>query len=102
MTTYKVSDLTGALLDAAVALAEGMTVVEIHDPDVDDRGRVCEGVRVAGHPACRGTVLYSPTMDYRDGRDIIKREGIVAATLVAGLRAYVASKFGDTIDLDMP
>ena len=103
----KVSDLAGAALDYAVALAEGC---------------------VYGLP---GTIhAFSPSTNWSQGGPIIARENIVlnpqyptwASTmrhavstpntlsliyngptpLIAAMRCYVASKFGDTINLEEP
>jgi hypothetical protein len=111
---YKVSELEGALLDAAVAKAEGIEVVET-GPSLtrwsQDRG------------CWRG---WNPSTDWRDGGPLIERERIkllppqadrgrwlaecfqgkphfgwaeADAPLIAAMRAYVASKLGDEVEL---
>jgi hypothetical protein len=109
----KVSELTGAALDWAVALIEypewkeqGYLEVFPHDLSFDD-----------------GTT-YTPSTDWSQGGPIIEREGISVATddvepwcgfieddetntlffsgptpLIAAMRCYVASKMGDEIEL---
>ncbi len=95
---YKVSELRGAPLDAAVAKAEGTSLPH-------------------GSPRA-----YRPSMNWRQGGPIIEREAISLACsadrkvwyalppetgadrsgptpLVAAMRAYVASKLGEEIDL---
>jgi len=113
MTTHKTTDLEGALLDAAVARAEvrGLTF--------DIRGEPAQCF-VDGQ-------VFSPSTDWSQGGPIIEREGIDLYTengerfadfghparhdgvqwthtrgptmLIAAMRAYVASKFGETVDL---
>jgi hypothetical protein len=109
---HKVSELTGALLDSAVAKAEGYEIVQttgVGDWIV---------VRVdAGEEPER----YCPRRWWLQGGPIIERERIAARPtadgweasavalhdwsiegptfLIAAMRAYVASKFGDEIDL---
>jgi hypothetical protein len=100
MSTMKTSELTGAQLDYWVAKAEGKT------PTVDDQMR------------------FMPASDWSQGGPIIERERIglafgkaewfaegndpptdykrrvykASTPLVAAMRAYVASKFGDEVD----
>jgi hypothetical protein len=112
---HKVAELEGALLDAAVAKAE-------NDPRISmwgDAPWIDDGT-VAGHGMSgRG---YCPSTDWRDGGPIIQREltalgttedhqwaawapppgslGVCGPTpLIAAMRAYVASKFGDEVEL---
>ena len=107
MKTIKVSELTGAALDWAVAKAEGRNVV-YHDGSVN-------------WPYLVG---YSPSTDWAQGGPIIAREmldvfcygnGSVwdASTgdrhpneirsgltpLIAAMRCYVASKLGDSVEI---
>ena len=104
---HKVSELSGALLDAAVAKAEGTSLPH-------------------GNPRA-----YRPSMNWRQGGPIIERERMFVAPefvggtyygnwraivygfedqgeraeetgpgpLIAAMRAYVASKFGEEIEL---
>jgi hypothetical protein len=113
---YKVSELEGAYLDAAVALAEGLRVLpgRIEWPE--------EGaMRLL--PAS-----FRPSEDWSDGGPIIERERIEVSPasswskeayrwsaqaylpephvnahgptpLIAAMRCYVFSKFGDEIEL---
>lgn len=122
---YKVSELEGALLDAAVAKAA-------------DRLFTLEGFGSLAHlaPLCwavgaclnegRGDYWapFSPSSSWADGGPIIEREQIClnseattlagfiwqamvpenswvsgATPLVAAMRAYVASKFGEEVEL---
>lgn len=110
---HKTSELEGALLDAAVAKAEGMIGAWVTDPDTDL------------------TRNYRPSSDWRDGGPIIERERIKvephraddpegwdleSATedwyaehpcdcafgptpLIAAMRAYVTSKLGYEVEL---
>lgn len=103
---HKVAELEGALLDAAVAMAEGL------DADLVRGG-------------------YAPSRRWHDGGPIIERERITVLAqvvvhsgvalnrvdetweaergdgsrmpgqtpLIAAMRAYVASKFGDEVEL---
>lgn len=119
---HKVSDLTGALLDAAVAKAEKVETIE---------GPSCHlQAWDADHACWRGWV---PSEDWRVGGPIIYREQISTVSpdvlgpphtewraeimavllpgrgehavmfgptpLIAAMRAYVASMFGPEVDL---
>jgi hypothetical protein len=117
MTTYKVADLSGALLDAAVAKAEGYEL----DEDGDNRTIRENG----GAPSA-----WHPSTDWSHGGPIIQRErislqgyegggwcadvrceftcgepgesagnGSGPTPLIAAMRAYVSSVFGDMIEL---
>jgi hypothetical protein len=107
MTTHKTADLEGALLDAAVARAEGRGLL------FDFRGEPAQCF-VDG-------VLYSPSTDWSLGGPIVQRERIELlrsgpgwcaqvgsskgavedghTPLIAAMRAYVASRFGETVEL---
>lgn len=112
---HKVSELEGALLDAAVAKAEGF-VWKI----LQDRCAVEElGYAIGGGTGC--WLPYEPSIEWMQGGPIIERERLVFAAgesdwgafvygepnggaegstpLVAAMRAYVASKFGDEVEL---
>ena len=128
---HKVSELEGARLDAAVAMAEGYPVrntrfgYEVDFPSYLDE---------MGQDGCYSGA-YSPSDNWAQGGPIIERERIViawykslgewyaiagnagienfgsdelaagehnhlgATPLVAAMRAYVASKFGDEVEL---
>jgi hypothetical protein len=121
MTTYKTSELEGALLDAAVAKTEGFPSFWI---DLGDDGR--EQACVLGPARAQDARFdWCPSADWSQGGPIIERERIdlwheadadtgvseweaqapgspymVAATpLIAAMRAYVASKLGETVEL---
>jgi hypothetical protein len=104
----KVSELSGAQLDWAVAKAEGIE-------HYFDDGSVC----LVGQPFDTGWRYWTPSSDWAQGGPIIQRERIrldprgvwVAGhdssndeylgptPLVAAMRCYVASKLGDETDL---
>lgn len=125
MSKHKISELEGALLDAAVAKGEGWT------KDAEDStawwkdGKV---VCISEGGAARG-YGYRPSSDWAVGGPIIERERIEVypsweddghypswracilkqehtpaywlgpTALVAAMRAYVASKFGEYVEL---
>lgn len=132
--TYKVSELEGALLDAAVAKAEGGEPARFNVTRIEDPGPRWLYVPI-GTP---GALAFHPSSDWEHGGPIIEREQIAiarfpfnpidknawyaevgpsgdpveglfvggaehaahaATPLVAAMRAYVASKFGEEIDL---
>lgn len=122
---HKVSELTGALLDAAVAKAEG------------HKAQICGSDCLIDPPEeFHALIKFSPSRDAELGLSIIEREQItvVASTghggseplewsadvgafhhyideplplmggrgptpLIAAMRAYVSSKFGDEVEL---
>lgn len=118
---HQVSELTGALLDAAVANAEGWEwrVIESESPFV----------WLVDGPDVGPEFAFSPSTNWTQGGPIIERERIElqrhacsdgwwagirqAATtnraggaiavggtpLIAAMRAFVASRFGDHVDL---
>jgi hypothetical protein len=117
MITHKVAELEGPLLDAAVALAEG-----IHPYNF--RNKWCLIVDENEDE----TVVYEPSVDWELAGPIIEREridldqgsewvtamihddlgddnfseiavGVGPTPLIAAMRAYVASKFGETVEL---
>lgn len=130
---YRVAELEGALLDAAVAMVEGVDVVrrpwgiaEVH-PNCDDEA----AERLDDYcPATRtGYTAYSPSTDWGRGGPIIERNDWVLpyrspgrrlhlgrytaqtpggfehsgpTPLVAAMRAYVASRFGEDVELPSP
>jgi hypothetical protein len=138
MSTHKVAELTGALLDAAVAKAEGFPSFWI-DPGDGDRAEACVlGPARAGD----GRFDWCPSTAWEQGGPILDREGVAVEKtwiswgenvsernregfracvgrwdidsdtnisgeheqtgrtyLVAAMRAYVASKLGETVEL---
>ena len=116
MSKHKTSEISGALLDAAVALAEGDNLPDFwRDPD--------DGTCWA-RP---GREEWSPSSRWDQGGPIIERERIMFTDLsslenvgnirahiarrygshwadgethlIAAMRAYVSSKFGDEVSL---
>ena len=113
---HKTSELEGALLDAAVALLESLHIDGIR-----------EGQCIVGVTPNR--FVYAPTRKWEQGGPISEREriaptwddirerwyaevehralnngvqrsyGVGPTLLVATMRAYVASKLGDTVEL---
>jgi len=125
MTTYKTAELEGALLDAAVAKAEGFPSFWI-DPGDDARGEAC----VLGPARARDDRFdWCPSTAWEQGGPILERERITTidmvadwsayiglemsngeiegakasasgpTPLIAAMRAYVASKLGETVEL---
>ena len=126
---YKTVELTGALLDAAVALADGMSFEVVPQKVWGDGSGI---TIVSASPACRVNHAYfQPSRSWADGGPIIEREkitlfhdawweaGMLAelscsygaaslemnfkakgeTALVAAMRAFVYSRYGDTVDL---
>lgn len=124
---HKVSELTGALLDAAVAKAANMAFTIEDHPTDPPRPFMC-WVKIGGDDL----VMFLPGSRWRDGGPIIERERIVVSwagdgwfagmsdaqgidwggdvvlrdiwssgptPLIAAMRAFVASKFGEEVDL---
>jgi hypothetical protein len=107
---HKVSELEGALLDTAVAKAEGLSLPHFVSASVhgdaerewspsdtwEDGGPIIERERIA----CEyvgGPLGWEALMDgtFKD-----QDHGLFGPTLlIAAMRAYVASKFGDEVDL---
>lgn len=115
---YKVSELKGALLDAAVAKAEGLRFRIGRDTgDSQDTCWLHEPLRLNTHYP--ESSAFDPSTHWGDGGPIIERErmnfepgsdGVVASYgnragefgrtyLIAAMRAYVASKFGEQVDI---
>jgi len=124
----KTSELTGLALNWVVAQAQGMHVefnkyfqdaVEIIVPEDDIE------YDNDGYPISQ---IYSPSTAWSDGGWIIEREGLLVrpsftderdkwtsiqwapkavfesgpTPLIAAMRCYVASKFGDEVDVPLP
>lgn len=111
---HKTNELAGALLDAAVAKAEGKKIAKT--PEGEDGAWI-----EVGWP--EGRLPYAPSTNWNDGGPIIERERIkldpdfspeikgdwVAmlaggyaegpTPLIAAMRAYVASTLGDEVEL---
>jgi Protein of unknown function (DUF2591) len=109
---HKVCELEGALLDAAVAKAEGWKF------EISARGYCFATVE---HGDGNGLVCFSPSSSWDDGMPIVERECIALIPydpwlswkwgdaarrishgpkpLVAGMRSYVASRFGEEVEL---
>ena len=124
MTTHKVEELTGLLLDAAVAKAEGRTYT-LDRPlrvgrstgyptniDPDDGfapstswnvgGPIIERERIAVmHGTFRGSVVGRITYkdEWHAHADDDRAHAYGPTPLVAAMRAYVASKFSDEVEL---
>ncbi|MBT9493882.1 MAG: DUF2591 domain-containing protein [Paucibacter sp.] len=123
MTKHKVSELEGALLDAAVAKAEGMQ----YETATARTAYACDvGAPIVGFTQ-DGPITFNPSKRWAEGGPIIERERIDVlssypgweafgrchpsarlkdaagvygpAPLIAAMRAYVASKFGDEVEL---
>lgn len=121
---HKTSELTGALLDAAVAKAQGLLPEIIPYRISGDMGITF----VRDEPVCQvGVAHFEPSKAWSIGGPIIEREGINPFTyvyegttywaahmhgespapggfgekslLIAAMRAYVAHKLGDEVEL---
>jgi hypothetical protein len=121
---YKISELEGALLDAAVAKAEGYSSVRIRE--AADRP-VCEIAFQMLTSQDPRWVAHEPHRQWSLGGPIIEREEIDLVSvgngwraghsleqwqvdagfggsfgptpLIAAMRAYIASRFGDVVEL---
>lgn len=111
---HKTAELEGVLLDAAVAKAEGCALTEYDDtggpisfqPSAlwEHAGPIIERERIAAWKAdgdwCAavpGDSAYPGDCDYID---VTRRDGSSGPTpLIAAMRAYVASKFGEEVEL---
>lgn len=121
MTTYKVAELAGELLDAAVAKAFELDYTLYRD----DRG--------TPYMVCSGRSEWSPSTNWTQGGPILETEHLVVyqvpmsdgtyaewyacdaqqieeprppwkgegpTLLIAAMRAIVARSFGDTVEID--
>ncbi len=118
MSVHKVADLCGPMLDGAVALAEGLTFtnhrhnwclvldeaedeMRVYEPSVDWdlAGPIIERERISlhfeydpEHPQIWHALTHT--------RPLIKASvGTGERALIAAMRAYVASKFGEMVEL---
>jgi len=109
----KTHELTGAMLDWAVAKCEGIELVGGYYNRLLVDGRMSRGQEML--------VIFKPSTDWAQGGPIIEREGIELfrnneksywftsrarnqigtgpTPLVAAMRCYVASKLGDEIEV---
>jgi hypothetical protein len=121
MMKYKTSELEGALLDAAVAQAEGFAQWRVHTYEGEPDTPVC----ILG-PVAMDRFEWSPSEAWEQGGPIIERNLITVAydyktaqwggaccdrqgrqisafhyryPLIAAMRAYVASKLGEEVEL---
>lgn len=123
MSTHKTAELTGPLLDAAVALAEGLEFrIEWYMTRLPKPGIVWVRSEHSGVSDAFPNLPYKPSTDWSQGGPIIAREfislraakgewlgeatrskkpatGWAYDPLIAAMRAYVVSKFGDTVAL---
>lgn len=126
MTTYETHELEGALLDMAVAMAEGKRCILRHY--LGDGTRPVSKAELVIELGDRSerTESYYPSSRWEIGGPIMEREGIATfsytydgtrywaastegayptsrhgatSLLVAGMRAFVVSKLGDLIDI---
>ncbi len=109
-----VSELTGAELDYWVARAAGLSNAKLRRVGPTENG----GFVFVEHVQADGNTLYSPSRDWKHGGPIIEREriqlwdcgdwmakvnktagnsGAGPTPLIAAMRAYVASKYGETV-----
>lgn len=112
----KTAELEGAALDYWVARAEGLDKTESLEIQIAQRSN--EPILVVG-----GDMAYSPSAKWIHGGPLVEREGICIVRdnasspwgagipdksfadgptpLIAAMRAFVASKFGDEVE-DIP
>lgn len=114
----KISELTGAELDYWVARAAGLSNAKLRRVGPTENG----GFVFVEHVQTDGNPLYSPSSDWKHGGPIIEREriqlwvlgdewmakasmkagnlGCGHTALIAAMRAYVSSKYGDSVPAD--
>lgn len=128
MMKHKTSELTGVLLDAAVAMAEGMERHACNGLDYWWASGLDEGWR--SNPSCAHERVewFTPSTDWTTGGPLIERERVHVAPLfdepgwrasmafslpgrdgsntevgdtplIAAMRAYVFSRFGEEVEL---
>lgn len=111
MTKHPVAELSGALLDAAVAMAEGRALLyEVSgDParclvdgapfDSSENwalaGPIIERERIALIPGAPDTGNWGAHLGGPLGAEILW----APTPLIAAMRAYVASRFGETVEI---
>jgi hypothetical protein len=117
---HKTGELTGPLLDAAVAMAEGLQVASVDDirgcqlaephpehgttyfmPQVwEQGGPIIDTAHMSVGPELHRGVWYGGWIAHRLGWEGQgSREGKGDTPLIAAMRAYVASKLGDEVEL---
>ena len=121
MAKIKVSELTDELLDYWVAMASDL------NPVLHKVGKTHDGGEVyIEHVSCKGHAFYRPSADWSQAGPIIDRMKPTSfyyweptdkwtcawgegprwrkgeTALVAAMRAYVASKFGEEVDSSTP
>lgn len=107
MKTIKVSELTGAALDWAVAKCEG---VEYENPawtsystDWEQGGPIIEREMIQLKPKCMVNPLHGRAAEHRsfdEEDDVYALHRMRGKTpLIAAMRCYVASKLGDEVDV---
>lgn len=97
---HKVSELEGALLDAAVSVAEG----KIRDRDFSiERGQY---LRYSTDWLHGGPIIERERIELWNGAGVwyawlpgLNARPTGPTTLIAAMRAYVASKLGDEVEL---
>jgi hypothetical protein len=98
---HKTSELEGALLDEAVAKAEGLDYFNL--PAELDGWSPSKGWLVAGPIIERERIKIEHTIDYWDAAIMSKTATFYYQTgptpLIAAMRAYVASKLGEEVEL---
>lgn len=114
MVKRKVSELSGAALDYAVAKAQGMKAII----DLCSSERVCYLLGASGE---KKVLPYRPSSDWGQGGEIISRERIAIdpyhdfpnwaasgpvpkvfigdTALIAAMRCFVASKLGAEVEI---
>lgn len=123
MTTYKVAELTGELLDAAVAKALLPTAMRLfprsqwregyepptklaYSTDWAAGGQIIERERLVLGPTetagewiafADGATIFDSGSDTLTGSNVY---GVGPTPLIAAMRAFVASELGDTVEID--
>ena len=113
---YKTSELTGALLDAAVAKAEGLLFSHIEDGKAwlylselrTASVKECPRFSLSGDAAVpiiereRISIVYSgeySVWQWTAGASLKPEGGCGETPLIAAMRAFVAAKLGDEVEL---
>ena len=105
---YKVSELEGDLLSAAAAKCQGLPAYpgrtsryadEFNAEDWRDAGPIIERERISLHMFRSAPAAFAWHSEIEDqaGRRLVEQYG--PAPLIAAMRAYVASKYGDVVEL---
>jgi hypothetical protein len=105
MTKYKVAELEGAPLDAAVALVEGNAQAELqpwtarYSTDWQFGGPVIEREGIELWPDSANDIKDSEPGVWFAHAWQAEKEFDGPTPLIAAMRAYVASKFGEEVEL---